>query len=253
MVNTPNSKIWQVGAMAKIYTASFFEPENHHGQIVSIALSAPRGFKIDGCWDLFTPSAELAHAYIVDGMSEDEYIDRYRRELAKVLPKIKSQLQQLDLTEDLTLCGWPVAGKFCVRNLAAKLIQTIRPDLWGGCDVLADQGVLEISVTVHCEVVAEPVEIEAVPLVEYQALGEYTIPIPEPSQPISYEVNRFGTWHLVQRIAPDGPGFYRVQCAGFIATVTADQLRIAGNPEPLIEPYMAAAKRYAEQKSLAVV
>jgi hypothetical protein len=69
----------------------------------------------------------------------------------------------------------------------------------------------------------------------------------------NYEVNHYGQWHPVQRIAPAGLGSWQVQCANFIATVSTNKLRIAGSSETLLEPYQAAAKRYAEQKSLAVV
>lgn len=46
-----------------IYTASYFQPENHHGKLISISRSEPKGFKVDGKLGLFC-HRNLAIAFV---------------------------------------------------------------------------------------------------------------------------------------------------------------------------------------------
>ncbi|HEY9650151.1 MAG TPA: hypothetical protein V6C95_05775 [Coleofasciculaceae cyanobacterium] len=117
-----------------IYTASYFEPHNHHGQLVSISRSTPKGFQLDGKLACFMPSAHLLAGW-KKGIPEGRYIDIYREEIRANLPIIRVWMKALNPDEDMTLLCWEKAGDFCHRNLVAKMIEVHRPDCFGGCDV----------------------------------------------------------------------------------------------------------------------
>ncbi|HEY9826767.1 MAG TPA: DUF488 family protein [Stenomitos sp.] len=119
----------------KIYAASYFEPENHHGKLISISRTIPKGFVVQERLLLLAPSKELLADWKAGVLDEAQYTARYRAELQAKLPKIRQWLSTVDLAEDLTLLCWERAGEFCHRNLALKLIEHHRPECHGGCDV----------------------------------------------------------------------------------------------------------------------
>ena len=120
-----------------IYTASYFQKPNHHGQLISISMSEPKGVKIDGKLSVFAPNRDLLNDYKKGKIDEQGYIERYREQLRKSLDQIMTWLDGLDPEEDLTLCCWEKAGEFCHRNLVIKFVEKYRPDCLGGTDVKA--------------------------------------------------------------------------------------------------------------------
>lgn len=118
-----------------IYTASYFQPDNHHGQVISISLSAPRNVKKHGEIKMFAPNRELLNDYKAKRVDDEGYVARYREQLRPIWPQIKEWLDSLNPDEDMTLCCWEKAGEFCHRNLVIKFIETYRPDCLGGQDV----------------------------------------------------------------------------------------------------------------------
>lgn len=127
-----------------LYTASYFQPKNHHGRCVGISRSVPRHFVPDDRLLFLAPSAALLRD-CKQGLSDEAYIERYREELRSRWAIVKPWLQQLDPSEDQTLLCWEHKGNFCHRNLVALMIQKFRSDCWGGADVekAAEQGNLD--------------------------------------------------------------------------------------------------------------
>jgi uncharacterized protein YeaO (DUF488 family) len=118
-----------------IFTASYFQGENHHGKRISISRSEPRGAVTDGKLWLFVPDASLLADYRAGRLDERGYTARYREQVRRQFPKIKAWLDALDPDEDLTLLCWEKAGDFCHRNLAIKFVERYRPDCFGGKDI----------------------------------------------------------------------------------------------------------------------
>ncbi|KAI9129387.1 DUF488 family protein [Acaryochloris sp. CCMEE 5410] len=123
-----------------IYSASYFEPQNHHGSLISISRSHPRSFKVDAWLSFLAPSQRLLDDWKHNQLNEEEYTDRYRQELQQSWPQVNSWLTSLTAERDCTLLCWEKAGEFCHRNLAMKAIRKHRPDCYGGCDITADPG-----------------------------------------------------------------------------------------------------------------
>lgn len=117
-----------------IYTASYFEPVHHHGKLLSISRSIPKGFKVDGKLDFLAPNAQLLKDWQAKSIDEDEYCKRYRTQLKESWQQVADWLKSLDAKTTATLLCWEAKG-FCHRNLVAKLAQKHRPDVFGGCDV----------------------------------------------------------------------------------------------------------------------
>ena len=115
-----------------IYSASYFEPENHHGLLVSISRSHPRSFKVDSQLPFLAPSQSLLEDWKHHQLTETEYTERYRQELQQSWSQILPWLVSLTPEGDCTLLCWEKAGEFCHRNLAMKLIRKHRPDCYGG-------------------------------------------------------------------------------------------------------------------------
>ena len=117
-----------------IFFASYFEPQNHHGEIISISRSNPREFSKIRRIELFVPSKSLLYDY-KKGLSNESYIERYREEIRGNWGKIKLWLLAIEPTSDKTLRCWERTDEFCHRNLVAKIVEKYRPDCFGGCDV----------------------------------------------------------------------------------------------------------------------
>ncbi|ACK70822.1 conserved hypothetical protein [Gloeothece citriformis PCC 7424] len=137
-----------------IYTASYFEPHRHHGQLFSISRSVPQGFRVDGRLEFFVPNANLLQDWKQKRINEEEYINRYREQIKTNFKAIKAWLSDLNPKKHITLLCWERSGvdetlkrweetgqwkeeqPFCHRNLAIKVIQKFRPDCYGGRDIL---------------------------------------------------------------------------------------------------------------------
>lgn len=135
-----------------IYTASWFEPQNHHGALVSISRSNPRHVSADTPkLEFFCPSAELLRRWKF-GMTEETYINVFREEIKSNWSVILQWLEGLNPDIDQTLCCWESSYKgnaievpikyFCHRNLVAKIVEKRRPDCFGGCDVAVNEQLL---------------------------------------------------------------------------------------------------------------
>lgn len=118
-----------------IYTASYFEPGNHHGQLIAISHTIPKGFKLEKQLKFLVPNPDLLGDWQQGLMTKDEYVQRYRAQITASWREVKQWLDSLRPKLDMTLLCWEKQGEFCHRNLVAKLIQKHRPDVWGGRDV----------------------------------------------------------------------------------------------------------------------
>ena len=79
-----------------IYTASYFETNRHHGQLISISRSIPKGFRVDGRLEFFIPSADLLRDWKEKLINQEEYTNRYREQIKANLKLIKAWLERLD-------------------------------------------------------------------------------------------------------------------------------------------------------------
>ena len=121
-----------------LYSASYFEPQNHHGSLVSISRSHPRSFQVDDQLPFLAPSQRLLDDWKHHQLTEEGYIDRYRQELQQAWPQVNSWLASLTPEGDCTLLCWEKAGEFCHRNLAMKVVRKHRPDCYSGRDISTD-------------------------------------------------------------------------------------------------------------------
>lgn len=129
-----------------LYTASYLESTHHHGLLLSISRSVPKGYKTDGKLDFLIPSAELLVEWKASRLNEAEYTQRYREQIKESWQEVKAWLDNLHSKPDQTLLCWEPKGKFCHRNLVAKLVKKYRPDCFGGCDVIR----VEMPLCKHC-------------------------------------------------------------------------------------------------------
>lgn len=118
-----------------IYTASYFESLCHHGRLISISRTIPKGFRVDGTLPIFVPAREILRAWKTGEIDEEGYKDRYRAQLQSVWPEVKAWVRSLDFRENATLLCWERAGEFCHRNLVGAVVEHLRPDVFGGRDV----------------------------------------------------------------------------------------------------------------------
>ncbi|KJH69801.1 DUF488 family protein, N3 subclade [Aliterella atlantica] len=118
-----------------LYTASYFEPEHHHGVLLSISRSVPKGFRVDGALDFLAPNAQLLKDWKAKSIDEEAYCQRYRLQLKESWQQVSSWLKSLDAKTNQTLLCWEHQGAFCHRNLIALLVQKHRSDVFGGCDI----------------------------------------------------------------------------------------------------------------------
>ncbi len=119
-----------------LYTASYFEPQHHHGLKIAISRTVPRGFKVDGSLPLLAPSSDLLNDWKMQKIDETGYIQRYREQIKDNWGEVKVWLDGLNPKQHLSLLCYEKKGSFCHRALIAKLVNKYRPDCFGGCDVL---------------------------------------------------------------------------------------------------------------------
>lgn len=121
-----------------IYTASYFQSQFHHGELISISRSNPKGFKSIGKLSIFVPDSREIKALgkqDQDPAFESSYVDLYRHLCSQRLDAIHRWLNSLDPNCDQTLLCWERKGDFCHRNLAIKFVQKFRSDCYGGMDI----------------------------------------------------------------------------------------------------------------------
>jgi hypothetical protein len=118
-----------------IYSASYFQSENHHGSRISISRSEPPKIAVDGKLAIFVPEQSILFDYKHGRIDTEGYINRYREQMRRSLPQIRAWLDGLDPSVDMTLLCWEKAGQFCHRNLAIAFVERYRPDCFGGRDI----------------------------------------------------------------------------------------------------------------------
>ncbi len=119
-----------------LYTASYFEPQFHHGQLIAISQTIPKGVRVDSRLEFLAPSKSLLADCQAEKITQDQYIERYRVQIKESWKQVKSWLNTLSCTDDSTLVCWEKKGSFCHRNLIAKLVKRHHPECLGGCDIL---------------------------------------------------------------------------------------------------------------------
>ena len=114
-----------------IHTASFFRKDHWIGEPIAISLYPPKWFKGDRL-EFLAPSSRLLSDW-KQGMTEQEYIDRFRNELMLIRrwPTVKHWLDGLNPAIDQTLLCYEKPGEFCHRNLVYAMVQRHRPDCLG--------------------------------------------------------------------------------------------------------------------------
>ncbi len=109
-----------------IYTASFFAPENHVGEVYSIAERQPRGFGLPRL-DLFRPGNLLdwwvcpKSIYPCKSAAYGLPPDLYMKQLERRRPYIGMWLREL--WSGITLCCWEADPFDCHRKWAAEFLR----------------------------------------------------------------------------------------------------------------------------------
>lgn len=126
-----------------LYTASYFEAQNHHGKLISISRSRPQNFNIPTL-DFLAPTQELLKFWkdVTKTAKPEElpkyweqYQNRFLGLLGERMEKIDQWLSTIDPRQDYTLLCWEKAGEYCHRNDVGQLLAARAPELWGGFDV----------------------------------------------------------------------------------------------------------------------
>ncbi len=123
-----------------LYCASYNQPENHHGRLISISCTIPKGIEVAGHLDFFKPTEDLLKWWKTspqDDKAWAEYTSQFWATLADRKAQILEWVHALEKkpSQDITLLCWEKAGDRCHRNLVARLLQKHCPESFGGCDV----------------------------------------------------------------------------------------------------------------------
>jgi hypothetical protein len=111
------------GEIVKVFLASFFAPQNHHGLLLSIARSKPPAFRELSDIPVLMPSAKLLGIWKRgDVESETEYTRLYLCEIGDKWGEIAAAIKALYRVPEITLLCWECEGEFCHRQIVgAKL------------------------------------------------------------------------------------------------------------------------------------
>jgi hypothetical protein len=133
-----------------IYTASYFNTDHHHGRLVSISCSEPKGVIVHRKLDFLVPPADLhkdwenwKRSYQVKSQKQkfpakkhiEEYQERYNLHIQNNWQALADYLNSYNPFEVETWQCWEREGEFCHRNLALAVVQESWPHLYGGSDV----------------------------------------------------------------------------------------------------------------------
>jgi ribonuclease D len=131
-----------------LYTASYFQPENHHGQLISISRSRPAKFQQVPTLDFFAPTQDLLDFWHKETKTTQleaipqlwtQYQDQFFEILDDRTSQIEDWIAQLNPAEDYTLCCWERTTDRipnCHRNDVGALLAVRCKELWGGFDVI---------------------------------------------------------------------------------------------------------------------
>lgn len=127
-----------------IYSASYSSKDHWHGEPICISRIPPKSFKGRSI-DFLAPSWTLLYDYKHQGLTQEEYTDRYRLELQqKWRSLVCPWLRSLDPKIDQTVLCYEPKGEFCHRNFVMLMIQKHRPDCYGGRDVSAQGDLFDL-------------------------------------------------------------------------------------------------------------
>lgn len=121
----------------KIHVASFFEPKNHSGRPVSIAVSQPKNFKDVSVVKALQPPWSLVSRYRTGKITKEEYTTLYEQQvLIHLTPYLlRSQIIKAvgRINKEVTLLCWEKEGEFCHRSLVYKWLKKWKkekPNAW---------------------------------------------------------------------------------------------------------------------------
>ena len=118
------------------YTASYFQPKHHHGKLIAVSRTIPKGFRVDDRLEFLAPSQALLADWKAENITQEKYTERYREQLKTSWNQVQNWLSSLSPQENLSLLCWEAKDKFCHRNLVALLVKRHRQECFGGCDVV---------------------------------------------------------------------------------------------------------------------
>lgn len=106
-----------------IYTASYFNQQDHHGRVYCISRTQPKGQQ-HPVLDFFLPPGWLLDKYRRGAITWDSYVDHY---WYKVLIPNWGKISQWasTLTDDVTLCCWEQGATYCHRSLVASFLHQL--------------------------------------------------------------------------------------------------------------------------------
>jgi len=121
----------------KIHVASFFEPQNHRGRPLSIAMCQPKKFQDIKIITCLLPTWSLVSRYRTGKITKEEYEQIYEDKILKHLTPYILISQILDAVgkriKEATLLCWEKEGEFCHRTLVYKWLEKQkkeRPGIW---------------------------------------------------------------------------------------------------------------------------
>lgn len=117
-----------------IYTASFFQPSRHIGQLLSIDIFPPRGWTNVESLPLFVPTWKVQEQWM-NKPDNDSFTKSYRQLIKRRWPRVKRWLDGLSPADDITLLIWLMPGGFSQADLVARLVGHHRPDCIYGAEM----------------------------------------------------------------------------------------------------------------------
>ena len=121
-----------------IHFTAFSKWEYQFGEVQSIAKYPPKSHSNVSTISLFVPTWDAVGKYKNSPKSKedwDKYVDAYRNTCRSRWRAIEHWLGNLTPEIDATLCCWEQSPVRCHRSLASKIVETYRPDCYGGLDV----------------------------------------------------------------------------------------------------------------------
>ena len=109
-----------------IVLASVNDKQRHKGQVFCTTMKPMAELPRIEC---LCPTKELVYGHKYEGKSDKWYIDGYRKLLADRWSEVKAWLNGLDASKDITLVCYCREGKFCHRQLMARMLEKWRPDI----------------------------------------------------------------------------------------------------------------------------
>jgi len=109
-----------------LYVASFFNPRAHHGSVISIANTAPAGFRSVRRADIFVPGRRLVWDWKDGRITWPQYTERYMARLDERIAQHhldRARAWARNPNRHLTLCCWEREPTRCHRSLLAEWLR----------------------------------------------------------------------------------------------------------------------------------